>query len=84
MKYIVLTSKHHDGFCLWDSEISDYNTMKASPFKRDIVFCFYHSIVEWHHPQAQAPLYPNYNAGQKDQTVVNPEFPKYYENYLKP
>lgn len=97
MKYIVLTSKHHDGFCLWDSEISDYDIMEASPFKRDIVkelseackkegivFCFYHSIVDWHHPQAQAPLYPNYNAGQKDQTVVNPEFPKYYENYLKP
>jgi alpha-L-fucosidase len=71
--------------------------MEASPFQRDIVselaeacerggikFCFYHSIVDWHHPQAQAPLYPNYNAGQKDQSVVNPEFPKYYENYLKP
>ena len=97
MKYIVLTSKHHDGFCLWDSEITDYDVMEASPFKRDIVkelseackkadmrFCLYHSIVDWHHPQAQAPLFPNYNAGQKDQTVVNPEFPKYYENYLKP
>ncbi len=97
MKYIVLTSKHHDGFCLWDSKITDYDIMEASPFKRDIVkelseackkqdivFCFYHSIVDWHHPQAQAPLYPNYNAGQKDQTVVNPEFSKYYENYLKP
>ena len=97
MKYIVLTSKHHDGFCLWDSEVSDYDVMDASPFKRDIVkelanackrggikFCFYHSIVDWHHPQAQAPLYPNYNAGQKDQTVFNPEFPEYYENYLKP
>ncbi|MRT93799.1 alpha-L-fucosidase [Ancylomarina sp. 16SWW S1-10-2] len=97
MKYIVLTTKHHDGFCLWDSKITDYDIMEASPFKRDIVkelseackkggikFCIYHSIVDWHHPQAQAPLYPNYNAGQKDQTVVNPEFPKYYENYLKP
>ena len=97
MKYIVLTSKHHDGFCLWDSEITDYDVMDASPFKRDIVkelaeackkqgikFCLYHSIVDWHHPQAQGPLYPNYNAGQKDSTVFNPEFPEYYENYLKP
>ena len=97
MKYIVLTSKHHDGFGLWDSKVSNYDIMDASPFKRDIVrelteackrggikFCFYHSIVDWHHPQAQGPLFPNYNAGQKDQTVVNPEFPKYYENYLKP
>ncbi len=97
MKYIVLTSKHHDGFCLWDSKVTDYDIMDATPFKRDIVkelaeackkegikFCFYHSIVDWHHPQAQAPLYPNYNAGQKDQSVFNPEFPQYFENYLKP
>lgn len=97
MKYIVITSKHHDGFCLWDSKITDYDIVDASPFKRDIIkelseackkqglkFCFYHSIVDWHHPQAQAPLYPNYNAGQRDQSVVNPEFPEYYKNYLKP
>jgi alpha-L-fucosidase len=97
MKYIVLTTKHHDGFCMWDSKITDYNIVDFTPFKRDIVkelseackkqgivFCVYHSIVDWHHPQAQAPLYPNYNAGQKDQTVVNPDFPKYFENYLKP
>ena len=97
MKYIVITSKHHDGFALWDSKVSDYDIMDASPFKRDIIkelaeackkqdiiFCFYHSIVDWHHPQAQGNLFPNYNAGQKDHTVVNPEFPKYYENYLKP
>lgn len=97
MKYIVITSKHHEGFCLWDTEISDYDIMDASPFKRDIIgelaeacekegirFCVYHSIVDWHHPQAQAPLYPNYNAGQRDSTVFNPEFPEYFENYLKP
>ena len=97
MKYIVLTSKHHDGFCMWDSKVSDYNIVKQTKFGRDVVkelaeackkqgikFCVYHSIVDWHHPQAQAPLYPNYNAGQKDQSVVNPDFPKYFENYLKP
>ena len=97
MKYIVLTSKHHDGFCLWDSEVTDYDIMDTAPFKRDIVkelveasrkhgikFGLYHSIVDWHHPQAQGILYPNYNAGQKDQSVVNPEFPEYYKNYLKP
>lgn len=97
MKYIVITSKHHDGFALWDSKVSDYDIMDSSPFKRDIIkeiaeackkqdikFCFYHSIVDWHHPQAQGNLFPNYNAGQKDQTVVNPEFPEYFKNYLKP
>lgn len=97
MKYIVITSKHHEGFSLWDSEVTDYDVMDASPFKRDILaelaeacrkqdikLCFYYSIVDWHHPKAQAPLYPNYNAGQSDSTVYNPEFPEYYENYLKP
>ena len=37
MKYIVITSKHHDGFSLWDSKVSDYDVMDATPFKRDIL-----------------------------------------------
>jgi alpha-L-fucosidase len=96
MKYIVITSKHHDGFCLWDSEVSDYDVMDASPFKRDIlaelgeacekagiVLGFYHSIMDWHHPQAQAIWEPDYNHWRND-TLANPEFPLFFENYLKP
>ncbi|MDX9975135.1 MAG: alpha-L-fucosidase, partial [FCB group bacterium] len=62
MKYIVITSKHHDGFALFDSKVSDYDVM-ATPFQRDIlkelsdecakqgiVMCWYHSILDWHHP----------------------------------
>ena len=37
MKYMVITSKHHDGFCLFDTEATDYNVMDATPFKRDII-----------------------------------------------
>lgn len=37
MKYIVVTSKHHEGFALFDSEYDDYNCVKGSPFKRDII-----------------------------------------------
>jgi len=93
MKYIVITSKHHDGFCLWDSNVSRYDVADAAPFKRDILkelsdtcrkhnikLCFYHSIMDWHHPDAQAPHYPTYNTNQKK----NPDFSRYVENYLKP
>ena len=37
MKYMVITSKHHDGFALFDSEVSDFNVVKATPFRRDII-----------------------------------------------
>lgn len=37
MKYLVVTSKHHDGFAMYDSKVSDYDIMDASPFKRDVV-----------------------------------------------
>jgi len=94
MKYIVITSKHHDGFCLWDSKVGDYDIMDATPFKRDILkelsvackkhgvrLCFYHSIMDWHHPYAQAPFYPNYNdRGER----TNPNFSRYVRTYLKP
>jgi len=62
MKYIVITSKHHDGFCLFDSKETDFDVM-STPFKRDIMkelseacrkegitICWYHSIMDWHHP----------------------------------
>ncbi len=62
MRYIVITSKHHDGFCLWDSAATEWDVM-GTPFQRDILaelaeacedeglrLCFYHSIMDWHHP----------------------------------
>jgi alpha-L-fucosidase len=62
MKYITITTKHHDGFCLWDSATTEWDVM-GTPFKRDILkemaeacrdegirLCFYYSIMDWHHP----------------------------------
>jgi len=93
MRYIIITSKHHDGFALWDSEVSSYDIMDASPFGRDILrelkdaadeagirLGFYHSIMDWHHPDAQGPHYPTYNTGEKS----NPNFPRYMDEYLRP
>jgi alpha-L-fucosidase len=61
-KYVVITSKHHDGFSIWRSKVSDYD-MEITPYqgdplkdlaaaarKRDLRFGFYHSIMDWHHP----------------------------------
>jgi len=93
MKYIIITSKHHDGFSLWDSKVSQYDIIDATPFGRDILreladaaaqedirLGFYHSIMDWHHPDAQAPHFPTYNTSEKS----NPNFPRYVEDYLKP
>jgi len=68
MKYIVITAKHHDGFSMFDTAVSDFNIMKATPFRRDILkelaeacrkeeirLGFYYSHVrEWRHPMAQS------------------------------
>jgi alpha-L-fucosidase len=62
MKYMVMTTKHHEGFCLWDTQMTDYNAVRHGP-GRDLVrefvdACreaglrvgFYHSLMDWHHP----------------------------------
>ena len=63
MKYFVVTSKHHDGFCLWDTALTDYKAT-STPAKRDLLHPmveafraeglragFYHSVIDWHHPE---------------------------------
>ncbi|TWU31962.1 alpha-L-fucosidase [Novipirellula artificiosorum] len=63
MKYLVITSKHHDGFSMYDSAVSDYNIVKSTPFDRDplkklseacqkqgVHFGVYYSQLDWHHP----------------------------------
>ncbi len=93
MKYIIITSKHHEGFAIFDSEVSDYDIIDTSPFGRDILaelsaaaheagipLGFYYSIMDWHHPDAQAPHWPTYNTKEKS----NPNFQRYIDTYLKP
>lgn len=67
-EYIVITSKHHDGFCMWDTKTTDFNVMNT-PCKRDVLkelseackrrnmqFGLYYSIPDWHHPNAYNKL----------------------------
>ncbi|MGV9304237.1 alpha-L-fucosidase [Nonomuraea sp. NPDC003727] len=58
MRYAVLTTKHHDGFCLWDSDLTDYKASRdlVEPFvaacrAEGLKVGFYHSLIDWHHPQ---------------------------------
>lgn len=63
MKYFVVTTKHHDGFCLWDSKLTDYKA-PHTPAGQDLIrplveafrseglkIGFYHSLIDWHHPE---------------------------------
>ncbi len=63
MKYITITSKHHDGFAMFDSKVSDWDIVDRTPYKKDVLkmladecrkqgvkLFFYHSQLDWHHP----------------------------------
>ncbi len=62
MKYVVLTTKHHEGFCLWDSRFTEYKVTNT-PYGEDLLgpfveafrgeglrVGFYYSLIDWHHP----------------------------------
>ena len=89
MKYIVITSKHHDGFCMFNTKQTDFNIM-TTPFKRDpmkelaaackkygLKFCFYYSIMDWHHPD-----YLPRRGWEKDRPVENADYNRYI-SYMK-
>ncbi len=67
MKYLVITSKHHDGFSMFHTKATGYNVVDDTPWHHDpledlsrqcrkqgIKFCVYYSIMDWHHPDQQA------------------------------
>jgi len=74
MRYITITSKHHDGFAMFDSDVSDWDIVDRTPYGRDVLatlaeecrkqgikLFFYHSQLDWHHPD----YYPRGQTGQR-------------------
>jgi len=90
MKYMVITAKHHDGFCMFDTDLTDYNIVKATPFGRDplkelseackeegIRLGFYYSqTLDWHHPDGMGNFW-DYDLSKQD-------FTRYLREYVKP
>ena len=91
LKYICFTTKHHDGFCMWDTKYSDYSIMHT-PYGKDVLkmlaeacqkhgirLSLYYSIPDWHHPDAYNPRSSHqwYSVNQ-----VNPDF-DVYRAYIK-
>lgn len=91
LKYICITSKHHDGFSLWDSKVNNDWDMQVTPYKKDLLtplakacskegikYCLYYSVLDWHHPDW--PGRPWFN----DIVKVAPDKQRYINNYMYP
>ncbi|WP_162024907.1 MULTISPECIES: alpha-L-fucosidase [unclassified Lentimonas] len=91
MTYMVITTKHHEGFCLWDSELTDYDLGDTNDFDRDILgelktacekyglkFGTYYSILDWHHPTQRIE-----QAGFQSPMSDKPAYVAYMKGQLK-
>lgn len=96
MKYLVYTTKHHEGFAMYDSKVSDYNIVKATPYKKDplkslaeackkeeIKLCLYYSLGrDWEDPNAVAREVRRNTWDFPDKTGLS--YQKYLDNKVKP
>ena len=96
MKYIVITSKHHDGFSMFDSRVSKYDIVDSTPYRKDPIraladetkkqglkFCFYYSILDWHHPSAYVDAPGKDPTAGNGQTLLKPGTKAEYLKYMK-
>ena len=94
MKYAVITVKHHDGFCLFDSKLTDFTAMHC-PAHRDLIrewveafrgeglrVGFYYSLIDWHHPQYPVAGDPFHPERDRPEVVAQPRDLNKYLEYM--
>jgi alpha-L-fucosidase len=88
MRYITITSKHHDGFAMFDSKASDWDIVDRTPYKKDVLkalaeatrrhglkLFFYYSQLDWHHPD----FYPLGRTGRTAKRPEKGDWPRYLD-----
>jgi len=88
VKYVTITTKHHEGFCLWPSKFTDFD-IEATPYKKDLLgefveaynkegidVNFYYSVLDWHHPDWR------YKIDSEEDKIAFQRLLKYTENQL--
>ncbi|GIV60794.1 MAG: alpha-L-fucosidase [Rhodothermaceae bacterium] len=88
MRYITITAKHHDGFGMWDSAVSDYDIVDRTPYGKDVLkmladecekqglrLFFYYSHLDWHHPD----YYPRGKTGRHSARPDSGDFDRYLD-----
>jgi alpha-L-fucosidase len=97
MKYVVITTKHHEGFCLWDSKYTDFKVTNT-PYGKDLIkpfvdafraegikIGFYYSLIDWHHPDFPYDgVHPNGPKDKDERKAANATRDiKKYQQYMK-
>jgi alpha-L-fucosidase len=96
MKYITITSRHHDGFAMFDSKVSDWNIVARTPYKRDplkmlaeechrqgIKLFFYYSQLDWHNPDYYPRGATDWPNGRPDRGDWNAYLDTYMDGQLR-
>ena len=96
MKYITITSRHHDGFAMFDSKVSDWNIVQRTPYKKDplrmlaeechrqgIKLFFYYSQLDWHNPNYYPRGATSWNNGRPDRGDWNSYLDDYMDGQLR-
>jgi alpha-L-fucosidase len=95
-KYLVITSKHHDGFCMFKTATTKYNVVDATPWhtdplaalsaacaKHDVKFCCYYSIMDWHSPDQIGAKPDGDHPTYNPTSFRSPETKAAYITYMK-